>query len=583
MGSRLLQDIMQLLDKMTITTQPNTKFVITTPEHLTLVMARRADTRNIRLGDRLIQAGIATQAAVDAALAAQQAGSKGRLGNILVAMGAAHPDDVERLMEQYYGTPLVDIARYPLNPMAVQKLTTSAATQAGGCPFELIDNDLYVAFPDAVSWDVLNALKFASGCKNVIPLVATAPDMLKRLITRHYARPESTQVRSNQISQAQYETATQNDTSPGGQFRKLMSLALTNRASDVHIHPQPDGSRRVMLRIDGFLREFPSITDKVAIALVRHLETIAGMGLRGLKDAREGRLSMSQDGFPVDVRVSIIPGASGDSVVLRVLDPALFPESITHLGLEQSQQQALVGLVSRPHGLFLVTGPTGSGKTTTLYTLLKQLHAEKHVHVATAEDPVEYRLPGINQFDTTDFGLTLKQLLRHDPDVLMVGELRDKEAAGTAVTASLTGHLVLSTVHANDSISAAHRLLSLGVNPVLLGASLSGVMSQRLVRLRCKVCEGTGCENCHQTGYSGRRLVAEIIRPMSTFAEMLQPSSTYSDIALHSEFVGGFKLDDVLVKMATTGETDWQEIASLVADPRRLPKNIRESMGFASK
>ena len=554
---------------------------ITTPEQLADMMAKRADTRNLRLGSRLVEAGVATQDAVNAALAAQQAGSRGRLGNILVAMGAAHPDEVERIMEQYHGTPFVDLARYPLNPGALKKLSAATVIQARCIPFELIDNTLFVAFPEGASWDVINVLKFASGCKNVVPMRSANPDVLKRLVARHFSQPEKTQIRSASISEEQYAAATKGDGTAGGQFRQLLALALSNSASDIHVHPQPDGSRRVMLRIDGFLRNFPPLTEKVAIALVRHLEVISGMGLRGQREAKEGRLSISQDGFPVDLRVSIIPGASGDSVVLRVLDPALFPASISHLGLVPSQHQTLTGMMTRPQGLFLVTGPTGSGKTTTLYTMLKQMHSEKHLHVATAEDPVEYRLPGINQFDTTNFAQTLKQLLRHDPDVLMVGELRDDEAAVTAVNAALTGHLVLSTVHANDSVGAVHRLLSLGVPHVLLGSCLTGVMSQRLVRLRCKVCEGTGCENCHQTGYAGRRLVAELARTKESFAEMLRANVTYADILAHTDFVGGLRLDDVLVEMAKTGDTDWVEIASLVADPRRLPANIRGAMGLA--
>jgi type II secretory ATPase GspE/PulE/Tfp pilus assembly ATPase PilB-like protein len=553
---------------------------ISTPEQLAAMMAQRNDARNLRLGSRLVEAGIATQAAVDAALAAQQAGRKARLGHILVAMGAAHPDDVERIIAQCYGTPVVDVARYPLNPAAVQKVSAATAQQVGGLPFELVDGVLFVAFADAVSWDVLNILKFASGCRQVVSLRAANPDILKRLMTRYYARPEGTKLRSAVMSEERYSAATRGDDSPGGQFRKLLAIALTNAASDIHIHPQADGTRRVLLRIDGFLREFPPLPEKVAIGLVRHLETICGMSLHGQKEAREGRLSLTQDGSPVDLRVSIMPGASGDSVVLRVLDPALFPLSVAHLGLVPAQTQALTGLISRPQGLFLVTGPTGSGKTTTLYTLLKQLHAEKHIHVATAEDPVEYRLPGINQFDTTNFAQTLKQLLRHDPDVLMVGELRDADAGVTAVNAALTGHLVLSTVHANDSVSAVHRLLSLGVPSVLMGSCLSGVMSQRLVRLRCKVCQGTGCENCHQSGYAGRRLVAELARPKASFAEALLQNVTYADILRQTDFVGGLRLDDVLVKMAESGDTDWVEIASLVADPRRLPANIRDGLGF---
>jgi type IV pilus assembly protein PilB len=565
-----------------MTTQSTTSFAITAPQALRAMMEQRSNSRNLKLGSLLVEAGVTTPEAVVAALNAQAAGNKGRLGDILVAMNAAHPDDVERIIQQYFGMPFVDLAKYPVNPAALKKLAAQTAQQGGCLPFELIDNTLYVAFPDVAPWDVLNALKFASGCSKVVGLRAVSPEVLKRLVARHCTSAGSLQIRSNVMTHEQYDNATQGDTSPAAQFRKILATAVGNNASDVHIHPQPDGTRRVLLRIDGLLRESPSMSEKNATALVRHLEALSGMALRGQKEAKEGRLSMTQDGFPVDVRVSIVPGASGDSVVLRVLDPARFPESIAHLGLEPAQHKALAGLISRPQGLFLVTGPTGSGKTTTLYTLLRQLHMEKKVHVATAEDPVEYRLPGINQFDTSDFAQTLKQLLRHDPDVLMVGELRDVDGAVTAVNAAITGHLVLSTVHANDSISAVHRLLGLGVAPVLLASCLTGVMSQRLVRLSCKVCEGQGCESCHNTGYAGRRLVAELARPTYSFADELHEKSSYKDILQHTDFAGGYRLDDVMVKMATEGDTDWHEIASLITDPRRLPKSICEGLGLAS-
>lgn len=558
---------------MTSTYREKHSATVATPKALNALMNRRLGARNTKLGALLVAEGVTTERAVGMALKVQQAGEKMRLGDILVAMGAADKDDIARVVEHHYGVPFVDLARYPLNREALERVSPELAHKLGVLPFEWQNNVLYIVTARELTDDQRRMLSFACGSATM-EFRPLPPELLPKLVARHYVREDAMQLHPRRSRCRDGDTsACPPTTDASAMLRRILARAVSTLASDIHVRPYPGGEHKVFLRIDGVLSEAFSLSESGATTLTRQLEVMSGMGLRRPGEAGEGRLTLTFEGTSIDVRVSLIPSASGSSIVMRVLDPRRFPESIDHLHLEPEHRSALRTLIARPHGLFLVTGPTGSGKTTTLYTLIKQLHGERQLHVATAEDPVEFRLPGINQFDTKDFGQSLRLLLRHDPDAIMVGELRDADAGLTAVNAAMTGHLVLSTIHANDSVGAIHRLLGLGVPPVLIGSGLAGVMSQRLVRLICHTCGGHGCENCHQTGYAGRRLVVELIHPKAMFADVLRPSSTYQDIRNTVEYVGGLSLDDCLVRMVERGETDWAEAASLIADRSKLPAN----------
>lgn len=553
--------------------------IITQQDQLKAVLALRARA-GIRIGELLVEAGKVSQALVQAAIAAKSAGPGARLGEILVGMGAITRETLDEVLEQHLGMPVLDLRQYPLNLAAIARLPSAAALMYECLPVEVAGSSLVVAFGNKPKEDQLAAIRFACG-QPVIAFRASNPTLLKPLIARHYTSVANTFVQHANVSREAYSKLAESADTPAGFFRYLIAHAITNGASDIHLRPMPDGMRKVHVRVDGVFRPLRDVSAKEVAALIRHIEILSGIDFLNRNASKEGRLAIEHDGRQVDLRVSVIHGPSGDSVVLRLLDPLRFPASLEHLALPRPQLRALAGILRRPHGLLVAVGPTGSGKTTTLYTMLRELQA-KNLHVVTAEDPVEYLLAGVNQFESKDFASLLPKLLRHDPDVVMVGELRDEKTVTMALNAALTGHLVLSTVHANDSASTIHRLMGLGAPLHVLTSCLAGVMSQRLVRLTCSSCNGGGCEECGRTGYLGRTLVAELAKPRLSMSQMVGLPS-HSEVQSHLEYLGGVTLDASILELARSGKTTWEEAASLITNPRLLPLDLRTALGYAEE
>ena len=294
----------------------------------------------------------------------------------------------------------------------------------------------------------------------------------------------------------------------------LLTQAARDGASDIHIEPY-ERSSSVRFRVDGTLREVVRPNRALHGALISRLKIMAELDIAEKRLPQDGRISLRIGTRAVDVRVSTLPSAHGERAVLRLLDKSESKLTLEAVGMQGHVLRQFDDLIHRPHGIVLVTGPTGSGKTTTLYAGLQRLDAA-HNNIMTVEDPIEYELPGVGQtqvnakIDMT-FAKALRALLRQDPDVIMIGEIRDFETAQIAIQASLTGHLVLATLHTNDSASAVTRLIDMGVEPFLLSSSLLGVLAQRLVRKTCTQCQGAGCERCGNTGYQGRTGVFEML------------------------------------------------------------------------
>ena len=294
----------------------------------------------------------------------------------------------------------------------------------------------------------------------------------------------------------------------------LLTQATRDGASDIHIEPYERHSS-VRFRIDGTLREVVQPNRALHAALISRLKIMAELDIAEKRLPQDGRISLRLGARAVDVRVSTLPSAHGERAVLRLLDKSEARLTLEAVGMQGQVLQQLDQLIHQPHGILLVTGPTGSGKTTSLYAALQRLDATRH-NIMTVEDPIEYELPGVGQtqvnakIDLT-FAKALRAILRQDPDVIMIGEIRDFETAQIAIQASLTGHLVLATLHTNDAASAVNRLIDMGVEPFLLSSSLLGVLAQRLVRKRCTACHGAGCAACGQTGYAGRTGIFELL------------------------------------------------------------------------
>ncbi|GAB4250979.1 GspE/PulE family protein [Deferrisoma sp.] len=369
----------------------------------------------------------------------------------------------------------------------------------------------------------------------------------------------------------------------------LLRYALDQRASDIHIEPKREQST-VRLRIDGVLHTVHRFSRRVHGAIVSRIKTLARMDIAEKRLPQDGRIKTEHEGRSVELRVSTLPVAFGEKAVLRIFDPQILENDLPDLGLEGRDLEAVEGFLARPHGLVLVTGPTGSGKTTTLYAALRRLATEAR-NVSTVEDPIENVVEAFNQVGVQpQIGLTfasaLRTLLRQDPDVIMVGEIRDAETARMAIQASLTGHLVLSTVHTNDAPSAVTRLLDMGVEPYLLSSTLLGVMAQRLVRTPCPHCaelrplepahaealglsadtperRGEGCPRCRRTGYLGRTGVYEVLEVTPDLAEAIHQTRPTAHLRALARAAGMRTLREAGAALVAAGRTTALEVLAV--------------------
>lgn len=360
----------------------------------------------------------------------------------------------------------------------------------------------------------------------------------------------------------------------------LLTQALRDLASDIHIEPFEERSV-VRFRLDGNLRDVVHPHRALHAAMVSRIKIMANLDISEKRIPQDGRISLRLGGRPVDVRVSTLPTSHGERVVLRLLDKEAARLDLTHLGMAEDTLANVDHLIRQPHGILLVTGPTGSGKTTTLYAALSRLDAV-HTNVMTVEDPVEYHLHGVSQTQVNaridmSFAKALRAILRQDPDVIMIGEIRDLETAQIAVQASLTGHLVLATLHTNDAVSAITRLVDMGVEPFLLASSLLGVMAQRLVRRLCPACKApcsveqelvgsiaafrpTGCTLCAHSGYKGRYGIYELMLIDETMQHLIHDRASEQRLRDHALSMGMRTLRDDGIRWVRAGESSLEEI-----------------------
>ncbi|MDQ3266318.1 MAG: Flp pilus assembly complex ATPase component TadA [Myxococcota bacterium] len=376
----------------------------------------------------------------------------------------------------------------------------------------------------------------------------------------------------------------------------LLRNAFENRASDIHIEPKRDSSV-VRLRIDGVLHPVYTLPNTIHLPIVSRIKTLSRMDISEKRRPQDGRIKTERDGREIELRVSTLPTAFGEKVVIRVFDPEHLVQDITQLGFEPDEKGVFEGWIDQPHGLILVTGPTGSGKTTTLYSALKAV-AGPDVNVTTVEDPIEMVWDAFNQVQVQpklglDFAGALRHILRQDPDVIMVGEIRDPETAENAIQSALTGHLVLSTLHTNDASGAISRMQDLGVPPFLLSSSLLGVMAQRLLRRICPNCaqetsltadqladlkvplpllaggvrlmKGAGCVRCRGTGYFGRTGVFEILNVDNTVRELINQKVPATQITEAARRTGLRTLREAAVRKLAEGQTTYEEVMRMTA------------------
>ena len=349
----------------------------------------------------------------------------------------------------------------------------------------------------------------------------------------------------------------------------LLSQAARDGASDIHIEPFERHSS-VRFRVDGSLREVVQPNRGLHAALISRLKIMALLDIAEKRLPQDGRISLRLGQRAIDVRVSTLPSAHGERAVLRLLDKSGARLTLESIGMQGPTLQRFEQLIAQPHGIVLVTGPTGSGKTTTLYAALQRLDAA-HSNIMTVEDPIEYELPGVGQTQVNpkidlDFAKALRAILRQDPDIIMIGEIRDHETAQIAVQASLTGHLVLATLHTNDAVSAVTRLTDMGIEPFLLSSSLLGVLAQRLVRKTCTACQGAGCAACGHTGYQGRSGIFELLSVDEALRGLIHNRASESDLHRQAQRNGLGSLREDGERLVALGLTSREELLRVTRD-----------------
>ncbi|HEY2492041.1 MAG TPA: ATPase, T2SS/T4P/T4SS family [Paenibacillus sp.] len=492
-----------------------------------------------RLGDLLVENGIISQEQLEDALIEQRR-SKRRLGDLLISQGYITEQQLIEVLEFQLGIPHVSLFKYQIDPAITQIIPESMAKRYQVLPFMKEGGKLMVAMADPLDYFAIEELRMTTGFR-IEPAISTR-DELQRAIAKHYGlRDSMSQMMVELPSQEEIEETeiTDEDSPIVRLVNQMIQQAVQLKASDIHVDPG-ENNLAIRYRIDGSLRTERLIPKQMQGFIIARLKIMSQLNIAERRLPQDGRIKMEFDHKIVDIRVSSLPTIHGEKIVLRLLDLSTGVKSIDNLGFNERSMSLFKEMIERPYGILLITGPTGSGKTTTLYSALNHLNQES-TNIITVEDPVEYQLEGINQVHINPgIGLTfaagLRSILRQDPNIVMVGEIRDTETAAIAVRASLTGHLVLSTLHTNDAISTVMRLQDMGIEPYLTASSLIGVVAQRLVRRICQDCStpytpteqevimlrnhsiqvdilyrGKGCGNCNHTGYRGRIAIHEVL------------------------------------------------------------------------
>lgn len=516
----------------------------------------------VSVGEILLERGKITADQLNAAMAARRSSSE-RLDRILVRMGFVDERDVLEIQGEQMSMPVVDLASVQIDQQLLRMVPARLVHKRGLIPIEKTADTLRIATADPFDFTAHDELRMLTGLK-VEPVLASEVE-IQRLIRQHFGVGGSTidemiDEDSDQENGVELLTESIDDNGDLVEMAQeatvvrlvndILTEAIRDHASDIHIEPY-ENDLKIRYRIDGVLQNttLPPQIRRFQAAIISRIKIMSNLNIAEKRLPQDGGFKARIHGREIDFRVSVIPTSYGEAVVLRILDRQSINLSLQQLGMDNEVLDTFESLITRPHGIILVTGPTGSGKTTTLYAALHTIVSDK-IKILTIEDPIEYYLEGINQVQINEkiglnFARALRSFLRHDPDVVLVGEIRDKETAEVAINASLTGHLVFSTLHTNDASGANTRLLDMGVEPFLVSSSVEGILAQRLVRTICPHCKesyepdrhalppdfelprntplyrGRGCRECRRIGYKGRIGIFELMMMTDEIRELI--------------------------------------------------------------
>jgi general secretion pathway protein E len=551
-----------------------------------------------RLGEILIERGKLDAAGLERALRLQEETHE-TLGALLVTLGLVAQREVSEALAVQLDLPLVEANGYPELPILEERISVRFLREARALPLSEDEDELALAMADPTDSYTISAFEMVTG-RRVRPLVAI-PTELEAALERLYGAGKSAlgQIFGDveQRDDLAFDADVQQlkDLASEAPVIRLVSLIITNaletRASDIHIEPF-ENRLIVRYRIDGVLHEIESPPRRLSSAVISRVKIMANLDIAERRLPQDGRIRLRMQGKEVDLRVSTVPTMHGESVVMRILDKGGVALDFQRLGFEEDTLKKFLDVLLEPHGILLVTGPTGSGKTTTLYTALDRLN-KPDVKILTVEDPVEYQMAGINQIQVKPqidltFANALRSIVRQDPDVIMIGEIRDLETAQIAVQSALTGHLVLSTVHTNDAPSTVNRLLDMGVEDYLLTSTVIGILAQRLVRTLCPSCKEPytalpelveelglrkfarngditlyherGCKECAQTGFLGRVSILEMMPMTDPMRSLVMRHATATDLRAAAIKEGMVTMYEDGMRKALQGITTFEEV-----------------------
>ena len=556
----------------------------------------------------LVEAGLLKAEDVPRVVQEQRSKRGERFGETVVRLGLASEVEIARALSDQLGIPFIDLTAMSISPNALQEVPERLAKKHNILPVAVLQKELHLAMADPLKFEALQDVRFTSNC-TVVPLLATLSD-IKKGIQQHYSKEKGDTIddlvkdmagdlpvelmQDNELEGNLADDKRRSESAPIVRMVNLIvSQAVETGASDIHIEP---GKSHLLIRnrVDGLLRQSLEAPRWVTGPVISRIKVMSKMDIAEKRLPQDGRVAIKVGQKSLDLRVSTVPAQHGEKVVIRVLDSSKVTASLESMGLEATELGQMQALISRPQGIVLVTGPTGAGKTSTLYGMLNSLHSVER-NITTIEDPIEYELPGVNQTAVQEkigltFGTMLRALLRQDPDVIMLGEMRDAETTNIALQASITGHLVLSTMHTGNAVATVTRLRNIGVPSYVVASAVNGILAQRLVRSICQHCrkpsapteadvarlgaltnmsklecfEGTGCVMCNGTGYKGRTAVFEILTFTPAIRALVSADASEFDIRREALSGGMNTLLTAALAKVRAGKTTLAELFRVI-------------------